>query len=85
LSRAAQPQEGRLETGQQDEILPHKAAEPQTEDDFRRLSVESSACSAPHGLIQKVPKTHRYQLTPTGRLAINPILTMHQTSLSLLN
>jgi Mn-dependent DtxR family transcriptional regulator len=38
-----------------------------------------------HGLIQKVPKTHRYQLTPTGRLAINAILTMHQTSLSLLN
>jgi hypothetical protein len=37
-----------------------------------------------HGLIQKVPKTHRYQLTPTGRLAINAILTMHQTSLSLL-
>jgi len=38
-----------------------------------------------HGLIQKVPKTHRYQLTPTGRLAINAILTMHETSLSLLS
>jgi len=38
-----------------------------------------------HGLIQKVPKTHRYQLTPTGRLAINAILTMHQTSLALLS
>ena len=38
-----------------------------------------------HGLIQKVPKTHPYQLTTTGRLAINAILTMHETSLSLLS
>ena len=28
---------------------------------------------------------HRYQLTPAGRLAINAILTMHQTSMSLLS
>jgi len=38
-----------------------------------------------HGLIQKVSNTHRYQLTPTGRLAIAAILTMHETSMSLLS
>jgi predicted transcriptional regulator len=38
-----------------------------------------------HGLIQKVPKTHRYQLTPTGRLAISAIITMHETSMAQLN
>ena len=38
-----------------------------------------------HGLIQKVFKTHRYQLTENGRLAISAILTMHETSMSRLN
>jgi hypothetical protein len=38
-----------------------------------------------HGLIQKVPKTHRYQVTTTGRLAIGAVLTMSQTSMSELN
>jgi hypothetical protein len=38
-----------------------------------------------HGLIQKVPKTHRYQITAAGQIAISAILTMHETSLSLLN
>ena len=38
-----------------------------------------------HGLIQKVPKTHRYQVTPHGRLAITAILTMDRTSIALLN
>ena len=38
-----------------------------------------------HGLIQKVPETHRYQVTKTGRLAIAAILTMQQTSISQLN
>jgi len=38
-----------------------------------------------HGLIQKVPKTHRYQVTATGRLAISAVLTMSQTSMSELN
>jgi len=38
-----------------------------------------------HGLIQKVPKTHRYQLTSHGRLAITAILTMDRTSIALLN
>jgi hypothetical protein len=38
-----------------------------------------------HGLIQKVPKTHRYQLTTAGRLAISAVLTMSETSMSLLN
>lgn len=38
-----------------------------------------------HGLIQKVSKTHRYQLTAAGRLAISAVLTMSETSMSLLN
>ena len=38
-----------------------------------------------HGLLQKVPKTHRYQVTPHGRLAILAILTMDRTSIATLN
>jgi hypothetical protein len=38
-----------------------------------------------HGLIQKVPRTHRYQVTTTGRLIITAILTADRTSLSQLN
>jgi hypothetical protein len=38
-----------------------------------------------HGLIQKVPKTHRYHVTSHGRLAITAILTMDRTSIALLN
>ncbi len=38
-----------------------------------------------HGLIQKVPKTHRYQVTTKGRLAISAIIAIHEASLSLLN
>jgi hypothetical protein len=37
-----------------------------------------------HGLIQKVPKTHRYQVTAAGRLAITAILTIQQTSMATL-
>jgi len=33
-----------------------------------------------HGLIQKVPKTHRYQLTPIGRTTITTLLTARQAS-----
>jgi hypothetical protein len=38
-----------------------------------------------HGLIQKVPKTHRYQVTPHGRLAITAILTMDRASKAVLS
>jgi hypothetical protein len=38
-----------------------------------------------HGLIQKVPKTHRYHVSSHGRLAITAILTMDRTSIALLN
>jgi DNA-binding PadR family transcriptional regulator len=38
-----------------------------------------------HGLIQKVPKTHRYQVTAAGRRAIRAVLTMPQTSVSARN
>ena len=38
-----------------------------------------------HGLIQKVPKTHRYQVTSQGRLAITAILTIDRASIAVLN
>jgi hypothetical protein len=38
-----------------------------------------------HGLIQKLPKTHRYQVTSRGRLAITAILMMDRTSIAVLN
>jgi hypothetical protein len=37
-----------------------------------------------HGLIQKVPKTHRYQVTPTGRTILAAVLTAARTSLHVL-
>jgi hypothetical protein len=38
-----------------------------------------------HGLIQKVPKTHRYQITSGGRTVLMTILTTAKTSLHELN
>jgi hypothetical protein len=35
-----------------------------------------------HGLIHKVPHTHRYRITPAGRLAITALLTVDRTSLA---
>ena len=35
-----------------------------------------------HGPIQKVPKTHRYQLSWTGRLATSAVLTLSDASIS---
>jgi hypothetical protein len=37
-----------------------------------------------HGLIHKVQKTHRYQVTAAGRLAISAVLTIQQTSMATL-
>ena len=38
-----------------------------------------------HGLIHKVQKTHRYQVSTSGRLAIQAILTIQQTSMAVLS
>ena len=38
-----------------------------------------------HGLIQKVPRTHRYQVTDTGRAILVAVLTAASTSLNQLN
>ena len=38
-----------------------------------------------HGLIHKVQKTHRYQVSTEGRLAIQAILTIQQTSMAVLS
>jgi hypothetical protein len=35
-----------------------------------------------HGLIQKLPRTDRYQVTAAGRLVITVILTADRASLS---
>ena len=37
-----------------------------------------------HGLLQKVQKTHRYQVTAAGSLAISAVLTIQQTSMAIL-
>jgi hypothetical protein len=34
-----------------------------------------------HGLIRKIPKTHRYQLTPSGRTTITALLVAQQTNI----
>jgi hypothetical protein len=54
----------------------------------RRLSAKVSRklrMLRAHALIQKVPKTHRYQLTAVGRTAISAVLTISQTSMTQLN
>lgn len=59
-----------------------------SEEDRRRCSAAVSRkirLLRAHGLIQKVPKTHRYQVSPAGRLAISAVLTTSAASLSLLN
>ena len=38
-----------------------------------------------HGVIQKVPKTHRYQVTAGGRMAILAVLAAPHASLARLN
>ena len=35
-----------------------------------------------HGILQKVPHTHRYQVTAAGRLALSAILTVDRASLT---
>lgn len=35
-----------------------------------------------HGLLRKIPRTHRYQLTPTGRTAITALLAAGQTTVA---
>jgi len=40
---------------------------------------------AAHGLIHKVQKSHRYQVTTSGRLAIQAVLTIQQTSMAVLS
>lgn len=38
-----------------------------------------------HGLIQKVPRTHRYQVTDAGRIILTAILTVARTSVHQIN
>jgi hypothetical protein len=38
-----------------------------------------------HGLIYQIPKTHRYQVSKDGRVAILTLLAVQQTSLAQLN
>ena len=68
--------------------LLYPASQTLTPTDQRRRSAAVSRklrMLRAHRLIQKVPKTHRYQLTAAGRLAITAVLTMSQTSMAQLN
>lgn len=38
-----------------------------------------------HGVLQKVPKTHRYQITPTGRAQLTALLAARRASSEVLN
>ena len=38
-----------------------------------------------HGIVQKIAHTHRYQVTPAGRLALTAILTFDRASLAQLS
>ena len=38
-----------------------------------------------HGLIKKVPRTHRYQVTAQGRSIIAAVLTVNRASVAQLN
>lgn len=67
---------------------PPKPNHPLTVQEKRRRSAAVSRklrILRAHGLIQKVPKTHRYQVTEHGRLAITALLTIDRTSIALLN
>ncbi len=63
-----------------------ESADPDTKEKRRRSAAISRKLRLlrAHGLIQKVPKTHRYQITAAGRLAITAILTIQQTSMAIL-
>jgi hypothetical protein len=62
--------------------------EPESQADQRR---RSSAISRKlrllraHGIIQKVPRTHRYHVTDAGRIILVAVLTVARTSLNQLN
>ena len=63
--------------------LKHASLEP-----FRRQSAAVSRklrLRVAHGLIHKVQKTHRYPVSAMGRLAIQEVLTIQQTSMAVLS
>lgn len=64
------------------------SSEPESPQDARRRSAAVSRrlrLLRAHGLIQKVPHTHRYQVTETGRAILVVILTTARTTLHQLN
>jgi len=67
--------------------IPNCAAEEVAREKKRRSAAMSRKLRLlrADGLIHKVPKTHRYQLTEVGRLAISAILTIHQSSMTQVN
>src|SRR5437867_189818 len=61
---------------------------PDTPEDQRRRSARMSRLLRmlrAHHLIQKVPRTHRYVLSPRGRDVISAILAAHRITLEQLN
>jgi hypothetical protein len=64
------------------------ASEAQSKADQRRRSSATSRklrLLRAHGLIQKVPRTHRYQVTDCGRTILIAVLTVARTSVHQLN
>jgi hypothetical protein len=64
------------------------ASEAQSKADQRRRSSATSRklrMLRAHGLIQKVPRTHRYQVTDCGRTILIAVLTVARTSVHQLN
>ena len=61
---------------------------PQTTDDKHQIRRQSTWISRKlrllraHALITKIPGTHRYQLTPTGRKAIAAILSALRSTIA---
>jgi hypothetical protein len=62
----------------------HPASKQATKDDLRRLSAKTSRqlrLLRDHGLIRKVPKSHRYQLTERGRLLTAAIFATRKANI----
>jgi hypothetical protein len=52
----------------------------ETEALLKEILARATPATQGHGLIQKVPKTHRYQLTPRGRTTITALLIAKQAN-----
>ena len=52
---------------------------------LQALLYENETGSRAHGIVQKIPRTHRYQMTDAGRAILLAVLTTARTSIHRLN